>query len=368
VEGPPVGTIEVDNISKKFGHRVAVNKVSFEVHERELMCLLGPSGAGKSTILRIIAGLELPDEGVIRIDGKTVNDLPPKDRDLAMMFQSYALYPNKTVYNNLAFPLKSYKVPEAEIKKRVSDVAKTLGITPLLNRLPGQLSGGERQRVAMGRAIVRNPKAFLLDEPLTNLDAKLRVNMRAELKRLQRELGATTIYATPDQLEALTISDRIAIMSQGKILQDSSPNTIYDHPNNIFTATFVGSPAMNILDCSIEEENGRLVLNSGDFSLDVSQLAEFIRKGTSGSEAVLGVRPEHVVLTQDRAGPSSIPAEVYVTERTRPDQVVHLRVGRTMMQAITALTFQCNAGQKLWMTIDPAKIHVFDKHSQNAIV
>jgi len=363
-----VGTVQVENVRKKFGDRVAVDDVSFEVRDRELMCLLGPSGAGKSTILRIIAGLEPPDEGTIRIDGKAVNDLPAKDRDLAMMFQSYALYPNKTVYDNLAYPLKSYKVQQAEIRKRVSDVAETLGITPLLRRLPGQLSGGERQRVAMGRAIVRNPKAFLLDEPLTNLDAKLRVSMRAELKRLQRELGATTIFATPDQLEALTISDRIAIMNQGKILQDSSPNTIYDHPNNIFTATFVGSPSMNILDCSIEEKNGRLVLNSGHFSLDVSELAEFIRKGTSGSEAVLGVRPEHIALTQDKAAPSSIPAEVYVTERTRPEQIVHLRVGKTMMQAITPLTFQCDAGQKLWMTIDPAKIHVFDMHSQNAIV
>lgn len=363
-----MGAVQVENVRKKFGDRVAVDDVSFEVRDGELMCLLGPSGAGKSTILRIIAGLEPPDGGTVRIDGKAVNDLPPKDRDLAMMFQSYALYPNKTVYDNLAFPLKSYKVQQAEIRKRVSDVAETLGITPLLRRLPGQLSGGERQRVAMGRAIVRNPKAFLLDEPLTNLDAKLRVSMRAELKRLQRELGATTIFATPDQLEALTISDRIAIMNQGKILQDSSPNTIYDHPNNIFTATFVGSPSMNILDCSIEEKNGRLVLNSGHFSLDVSELAEFIRKGTSGSEAVLGVRPEHIALTQDKAAPSSIPAEVYVTERTRPEQIVHLRVGKTMMQAITPLTFQCDAGQKLWMTIDPAKIHVFDKHSQNAIV
>jgi len=363
-----LGIIQVEKVTKKFGDRVAVDNVSFEVRDRELMCLLGPSGAGKSTTLRIIAGLEPPDEGNIRIDGKAVNDLPPKDRDLAMMFQSYALYPNKTVYKNLAFPLKSYKVPEPEIKKRVSDVAKTLGITELLQRFPAQLSGGERQRVAMGRAIVRNPKAFLLDEPLTNLDAKLRVNMRAELKRLQRELGATTIFATPDQLEALTISDRIAIMNQGKFLQDDSPNIIYDHPNNIFTATFVGSPSMNILDCSIEDKNGRVVLNSGDFSLDVSELAEFILKGTSGSEAVLGVRPEHIALTEDRAAPSSIPAEVYVTERTRPEQIVHLRVGKTMMQAITPLAFQCDAGQRLWMTIDPAKIHVFDKHSQNAIV
>jgi multiple sugar transport system ATP-binding protein len=363
-----VGTIEVDNISKKFGHRVAVNKVSFEVRERELMCLLGPPGAGKSTILRIIAGLEPPDEGVIRIDGKTVNDLPPKDRDLAMMFQSYALYPNKTVYNNLAFPLKSYKVPEAEIKKRVSDVAKTLGITALLSRLPGQLSGGERQRVAMGRAIVRNPKAFLLDEPLTNLDAKLRVNMRAELKRLQRELGATTIFATPDQLEALTISDRIAIVNQGKILQDDSPNAIYDHPKDLLTGTFVGSPAMNILECSIEEKNGKMFLKTSEFRIDVSELADLIRKGSSGPEAVLGVRPEHVVLTRDPASPESIAAEVYVTESTRPEQIAHLKVGETMMEAVASFAFQCQAGQKVWITIPTTKIHIFDKQTQNAIV
>ena len=363
-----LGTIQVENVTKKFGDRVAVDNVSFEVRDRELMCLLGPSGAGKSTMLRIIAGLEPPDEGNIRIDGKAVNDLPPKDRDLAMMFQSYALYPNKTVYDNLAFPLKSYKVQQAEIKKRVSDVAETLGITPLLRRLPGQLSGGERQRVAMGRAIVRNPKAFLLDEPLTNLDAKLRVNMRAELKRLQRELGATTIFATPDQLEALTMSDRIAIMNQGRILQDSSPSMIYDHPKDIFTATFVGSPAMNILDCTIEEKERSVVLNTGEFSLDVSGLAELIRKGTSRQEALLGVRPEHVVLTREKVGTHSIGAEVYVTERTRPEQIVHLKVGKAMMQAIAPLAFRCEPGQKVWMTIDLEKIHVFDKHTQNAIV
>jgi multiple sugar transport system ATP-binding protein len=363
-----VGTVQVENISKKFGDRLAVDNVSFEVRDRELMCLLGPSGAGKSTILRIIAGLEPPDEGTVRIDGKAVNDLPPKDRDLAMMFQSYALYPNKTVYDNLAFPLKSYKVAEAEIKKTVSEVAKTLGITPLLGRLPGQLSGGERQRVAMGRAIVRKPKAFLLDEPLTNLDAKLRVNMRVELKRLQRELGATTIFATPDQLEALTMSDRIAIMSQGRILQDGSPDVIYEHPNDFFTATFVGSPTMNILDCDLEEKNGRITLNTGAFSLDVSKLAELIREGTLGSEAVLGVRPEHIMLTRERSAPDSIAAEVYVTERTRPEQIVHLKVGTIMMQAIAPLAFKSQLGEKAWMTIDVAKIHVFDKRTQKAIV
>jgi len=363
-----VGTVQVDSISKKFGHRLAVDNVSFDVRDGELMCLLGPSGAGKSTILRIIAGLEPPDAGTIRIDGKTVNDLAPKDRDLAMMFQSYALYPNKTVYDNLAFPLKSYKVPEAEIKKTVSEVANTLGITALLRRLPAQLSGGERQRVAMGRAIVRKPKAFLLDEPLTNLDAKLRVNMRAELKRLQRELGATTIFATPDQLEALTMSDRIAIMNQGMILQDDTPDGVYEHPKDVFTATFVGSPAMNILDCEIEQKNGKIFLNTEAFSLDVSKLGDLIAKGTSGSEAVLGVRPEHVTLTRDRAATDSIAAEVYVSERTRPEQIVHLKAGRTMMQAIAPLAFQCQLGQKVWMTIDLAKIHLFDKRTQKAIV
>jgi len=363
-----VGTVQVETISKKFGDRLAVDSVSFEVRDGELMCLLGPSGAGKSTILRIIAGLEPQDEGTVRIDGKAVNDLAPKDRDLALMFQSYALYPNKTVYDNLAFPLKSFKVPEAEIQKTVSDVAKTLGITALLRRLPGQLSGGERQRVAMGRAIVRKPKAFLLDEPLTNLDAKLRVNMRAELKRLQRELGATTIFATPDQFEALTMSDRIAIMNQGTILQDDTPDGVYEHPKDVFTATFVGSPSMNILDCEIEQKNGRVFLKTDAFSLDVSKLGDLIGKETWGSEAVLGVRPEHVTLTRDRAAPDSIDAEVYVSERTRPEQIVHLKVGRAMMQAIAPLALQCQPGQKVWMTIDLAKIHLFDKRTQETIV
>jgi multiple sugar transport system ATP-binding protein len=363
-----VGTVQVENISKKFGGGLAVDGVSFEVRDGELVCLLGPSGAGKSTILRIIAGLEPPDQGTVRIDGKAVNDLPPKDRDLAMMFQSYALYPNKTVYDNLAFPLKSYKVPAAEIKKIVSEVAETLGITALLQRLPAQLSGGERQRVAMGRAIVRKPKAFLLDEPLTNLDAKLRVIMRAELKRLQRELGATTIFATPDQLEAMTMSDRIVIMNRGTILQDDTPDGIYEHPKDVFTATFVGSPAMNILDCEVEHKNGKIFLNTDAFSLDVSKLGDLIGKETSGSEPMLGVRPEHITLTPDRAAPDSIAAEVYVSERTRPEQIVHLKVGKAEMHAIAPLTFQCQLGQKVWMTIDLAKIHLFDKRTQKAIV
>lgn len=360
--------VQVESVSKKFGDKLVLDNVSFEVRDGELMCLLGPSGAGKSTTLRIIAGLESPDSGTVSIDGKVVNDLPPKDRDLAMMFQSYALYPNKTVFDNLAFPLRNRKTPREEIKKRVSEVAKTLRITQLLERLPGQLSGGERQRVAMGRAIIRSPKAFLLDEPLTNLDAKLRVNMRAELKRLQRDLGATTIFATPDQLEALTMSDRVAIMNQGRVLQDDSPQTVYEHPKDIFTANFVGNPAMNMLDCHLVQKDGKTHLNTGDFAIDVSELAQKVQELTSSSELVLGVRPEHIVLSRESGGSDSIPAEVYVSERTRPEQIVHVKVGKTMMQAIAPIAFECDSGQKVWVSIDRAKIHVFDKQTQRPIV
>lgn len=358
-------SIKVQNVTKRFGDRLAVVDVSFEVRDRELVCLLGPSGAGKSTLLRIIAGLDSPDSGTVSIDGEMANHIPPKDRDLAMMFQSYALYPNRTVYENLAIPLRNRKVPVAEVRRKVTDVAQTLGLSNLLERFPNQLSGGERQRVAMGRAIIRKPKAFLLDEPLTNLDAKLRVSMRAELKRLQRELGATTIFATPDQLEALTISDRIVVMNQGKILQDGTPETIYEHPNGTFTASFVGTPAINLVECSLEEKDGKSYLNVEDFAVEVTELASQIPE--TSSDFILGIRPEHISLTQNRISPHSISAEIYVSERARPEQTVHFRIGKTMMQAIAPIEHQFAPSEKVWATFDQRRIHLFDKSTQKAI-
>ena len=245
--------VKVVNLVKKFDKTVAVDGISFDVKDGEFIVLLGPSGCGKTTTLRCIAGLETPDEGEIYIDDKLVNDLPPKDRDVAMVFQSYALYPHMTVYGNLAFPLKMRKLPKDEIDKKVKEVAKLLNIDHLLDRKPRQLSGGEMQRVALGRALVRTPRVFLMDEPLSNLDAKLRVYMRAELKKLQRDLKITTIYVTHDQAEAMAMADRIAVMNKGKILQYSEPHDVYEKPANLFVAGFIGSPPMNFIKASIVE-------------------------------------------------------------------------------------------------------------------
>src|SRR4051812_2697440 len=241
--------VELRSITKRYDHLTAVNNLSLEVKDREFVVFLGPSGCGKTTTLRSVAGLEHPEEGDILIDGRRVNHLSPADRDIAMVFQFYALYPHMSVYDNMAFPLRAVKMAKSELDQRVRDVAKVLHVEHLLQRRPGNLSGGEMQRVAIGRAMVRRPKVFLMDEPLTNLDAKLRSEMRAELKRLQNDIGATTVYVTHDQLEAMSMGDRIAVMSQGLLQQMGTPGDVYDHPKNLFVAGFIGSPAMNFLPC-----------------------------------------------------------------------------------------------------------------------
>ena len=263
--------VKVVNLVKRFDKTIAVDGVSFDVRDGEFIILLGPSGCGKTTTLRCIAGLETPDEGEIYIDDRLVNDLPPKDRDIAMVFQSYALYPHMTVYGNLAFPLKMRKLPKDEIDKKVREVAKLLRIEELLDRKPRQLSGGQQQRVALGRALVRTPKVFLMDEPLSNLDAKLRVYMRAELKKLQRDLKITTIYVTHDQAEAMAMADRIAVMNKGKILQYSEPNHVYEKPANLFVAGFIGSPPMNFIKASIVEKDSRIILDAGFFQYELER-------------------------------------------------------------------------------------------------
>jgi multiple sugar transport system ATP-binding protein len=359
--------VRVEGLTKRFGDVVAVDGVSFEVGEGEFMAMLGPSGCGKTTTLRCIAGLETPDEGNIYIGDELVNDLPPKDRDVSMMFQSYALYPNKTVYENLAFPLRARKLPESEIKRKVEKVAEILHITPLLNRLPGQLSGGERQRVAMGRAIIRESKAYLLDEPLTNLDAKLRVEMKAELKRLQRELRTTTIYATPDQFEALTVADRIAVMNRGRIIQYDRPDVLYDHPKDLFVAGFIGSPSMNFIDCTFVEKNGRGFLDAGEFVYDVSELKEVIKKYSTSSELILGVRPEHISVSKEKAGKDSIHAEVDVSEPMGHRMIINLKIGRHFLKA-NVQKIKVNMEERVWVLFDRSKLHIFDKKTEKAII
>jgi multiple sugar transport system ATP-binding protein len=287
-----VAAIVLDQVSKKFPDgTLAVADVNLEIPDGEFVILVGPSGCGKSTTLNMIAGLEEVSSGDILIDGERVNDRPPKDRDIAMVFQSYALYPNMTVRGNISFPLRLAKLDKGEIERKVREVAHILELEPLLDRKPANLSGGQRQRVAMGRAIVRSPKAFLMDEPLSNLDAKLRVQMRTQLSRLQKRLGTTTVYVTHDQTEAMTLGDRVVVMRAGRVQQVGPPQELYDHPTNLFVAGFIGSPAMNFLPARVV--NGKLHTALGDLPMDDRMRRAVESADRASDELILGIRPEH---------------------------------------------------------------------------
>src|SRR5512138_126618 len=264
-----MASVTYEDVVKKFGDMAAVDNISFNVDDKEFLVLVGPSGCGKTTALRLLAGLEEITEGTIKIGDRVVNDVAPKDRDIAMVFQSYALYPHLSVYDNMAFGLKLRKVPRDEIKRRVQEAAEVLGIVDLLQRKPRQLSGGQRQRVAVGRAIVREPKVFLFDEPLSNLDAKLRVAMRAEISKLHQRLQTTFIYVTHDQMEAMTMATRIAVINKGILQQLDTPQNLYDHPNNLFVAGFIGSPAMNFFPGKLRRDNGKVLIDTGDFVVPI---------------------------------------------------------------------------------------------------
>jgi len=360
--------VTLKNIVKRFGDVIAVNNVSLDIEDKEFTVLLGPSGCGKTTTLRCIAGLETPDEGEIYIGDTLVNDLPPKDRDVAMVFQSYALYPHMKVYDNLAFPLKMRKFPKAEIDERVKRTAELLRIPHLLDRRPKQLSGGEAQRTALGRAIVREPRVFLMDEPLSNLDAKLRLYMRAELKRLQNELGITTIYVTHDQAEAMTMADKIAIMNLGLLQQVSSPSEIYTSPSNVFVAGFIGSPPMNFIDCTCVEKNGDLFLDAGTFAYQISRDFVGVMKEKVGSEVILGFRPEDVSIEKKRAKKNLIEAEVYVSEPLGSEILVSLKIGDALVKVTTEPYSVLEIGEKVWLELSEKRIHIFDKKTQKTII
>ncbi len=362
--------VEIKNLVKRFGATIAVNNVSLEIKDKEFVVLLGPSGCGKTTTLRCVAGLETPDQGEIYIGDALVNDLPPKDRDVAMVFQSYALYPHMTVYDNIAFPLKMRKTPKEEIDRRVKQVAELLRISHLLDRKPRQLSGGEAQRTALGRAIVREPKVFLMDEPLSNLDAKLRLYMRAELKKLQRDLGVTTIYVTHDQAEAMTMADRVAIMNYGLLQQVAPPEDLYDHPANIFVAGFIGSPPMNFIECSFLEKDGKNYLDAGTFTLELwPEVADIIKKKATGPELILGLRPEDLSISREVKKPeTAIPAEIYVIEPLGTEVIVDAKVGENIIKLREAPTFRGRMGEKVWIVFNKDRMHVFDKKTEATII
>jgi len=368
--------IRLENITKRFDD-FAIERMNLEVKDKEFVVFLGPSGCGKTTTLRLIAGLEWADEGDIFIDNLRVNDLSPADRDIAFVFQLYALYPHMTVYDNIAFPLKAVKVSTSEIDAKVKEVADRLHIGHLLNRKPNKLSGGEMQRVALGRAMVREPKVFLMDEPLANLDFSLRVEMRAELKHLQSDLGATTVYVTHDQVEAMTMGDKIAVMNKGMLQQIGTPMEIYNNPANIFVANFIGEPAMNLHNCQISQMNGKAFLKimHTDISLEISdEWKKRIEDNTSDSNLILGIRPEDIFVYQEPES-DGMETKVHVIEPLGSENIIDLSVGKSpengeniLLRVRTSPTFTVNVGQKLWMNFDMAKIHIFNLKTEEAIL
>jgi multiple sugar transport system ATP-binding protein len=361
--------VRVENLVKRFDDVVAVNNLSLEVKDREFMVFLGPSGCGKTTTLRSIAGLEQPEEGNIYIDNVLVNDLSPADRDIAFVFQFYALYPHMTVYDNMAFPLKAVKTPKPEIDQRINEVATVLRLERLLSRTPEKLSGGEMQRVALGRAMVRRPKVFLMDEPLTNLDAKLRTEMRAELKRLQKDIGATTIYVTHDQLEAMSMGDKIAVMNGGVIQQIGTPGDVYDHPASLFVAGFVGSPTMNLLNCTYRHDSGNsfLTVGNNDFNLEISDdLGKRIQDNATSPDLILGIRAEDIFV-QDEASDDNIKAEVYIVEPLGSENIVDLKIGENALKVRTLPTLQPGIGEIINIWFNKDRMHIFDKGTEKAI-
>ncbi|HYH13456.1 MAG TPA: ABC transporter ATP-binding protein [Thermomicrobiales bacterium] len=352
------------NVVKEFGEVRAVDRVSLDIEDGEFVALVGPSGCGKTTTLNMLAGLEEVTDGTISIDGRVVNDLDPKDRDIAMVFQNYALYPNKTVYENLAFPLKMKKMPKADIDTRVRETAEVLSITPLLGRRPRELSGGQQQRVALGRALVRNPKVFLMDEPLSNLDAKLRVQMRTELKRFHQDLGATIIYVTHDQLEAMTMADKIAVMSGGVLQQFGKPDEIFNRPNNVFVASFIGSPSMNLMRGSVQDSNGRLEASgSGWRSSLPDRLAGEVSRG---QEVALGIRPSNILVSHDPIE-DGFSVQVLTVEPTGDLTFLTCRAGSTDIITIVSPDFRVAPSDVLHIAFDSNHVHLFDGESERAI-
>ena len=371
--------VRLVGVWKRFGEVAAVKNMNLEVKDKEFMILLGPSGCGKTTTLRMIAGLEEPSEGQIFIGDKLVADLekgvfiPPKDRDIAMVFQSYALYPHMTVYDNIAFPLKLRKTPKQEIEERVKEVAELLDLTELLKRKPRELSGGQRQRVALGRAIVRKPQVFLMDEPLSNLDAKLRVKMRAELKKLQRQLGVTTIYVTHDQVEAMTMGDRIAIINFGELQQVGSPDEVYNKPSNVFVGGFIGSPPMNFINTSITEDDTGVWADFGEFKLKfMEDQAEVLKENNLiGKEALFGIRPEDIydaMFAQVKIpGENMVKAKVEIVENLGNEKIVHLRAGNITFLGSFHSESKVKEGQEVDVVFDMKKVHIFNKKTEKAI-
>jgi multiple sugar transport system ATP-binding protein len=361
-----MATVTFDGVWKRFGEVVAVNDLNLKINDGEFMVLVGPSGCGKTTSLRMIAGLEEITQGTLSIGDKVVNHVAPKDRDIAMVFQSYALYPHMTVRDNMAFGLKLRKTPKDDIERRVNEAAAMLSCQNLLDRKPRELSGGQRQRVALGRAIVREPAVFLMDEPLSNLDAKLRVQTRAEIARLHQRLGTTIVYVTHDQVEAMTMGQRIAVMSEARLQQVGSPQELYDHPDNRFVAGFIGSPSMNFLDVDVHREDGVIRLVGDGIDIPLPERYKASMKDFSGNKLVVGVRPEH--LDVNTAGPAgTLSGSADVVEYLGNEELIHLAVGGHDIVALIGSEHRLRPGDDLSLKIPLEKVHLFDPESQLAL-
>jgi multiple sugar transport system ATP-binding protein len=357
-----MASVSLKKLDKSYGALRIVKGIDLEIADGEFVVFVGPSGCGKSTTLRMVAGLETITGGEICIGDRPVNKLPPRERDIAMVFQDYALYPHKTVRENMGFSLKVRGTSVADSNKRINEAAEILGISHLLDRRPGQLSGGQRQRVAMGRAIVRRPQVFLFDEPLSNLDAKLRGQVRTEIKRLHQQLGTTIIYVTHDQVEAMTLADRIVILRGGDIEQVGTPDEVYNRPNSVFVGGFVGSPAMNFSNAKLNGD--RLVFGDGN-ALPFAALRSGRAAAVEGQEMIVGIRPEH--FTAAEASEVQLAVKVQVVEPLGSDTLVHFQLGSEVLTARMPPEIRIRAGDDIRIGIDPSKIHLFDAATQRAV-
>lgn len=360
--------VQIKKLCKNFGKVRAVIDLDLHIKDREMICFLGPSGCGKTTSLRMVAGLERPTSGQILLGGKDVSRTPPKDRHIAMVFETYALYPRKTVFENIAFPLRIRKFSNAQIKEKVLEAARILDIEDLLHRNIRQISGGQRQRVAMGRAIVRNPALFLMDEPLSHLDAKLRTHMRGELKRLQKDLGTTMIYVTHDQLEAMSMADRIAVMNLGVLQQLGTPEQIFQHPVNEFVASFVGDPPINLISGQYIEDGGKPYFRNNIIQIELpGKIASRIREKCPHGALKLGIRPSHFVPLKEKPDRLAIPAEVFIFEPLGEVMIISYLLEKQIIKVLTSPDMRASIGETMWLTFDFDNVYFFDAENGMSI-
>ena len=360
--------LEILNLTKRFGSVTAVNDLTLEIADGEFFVLLGPNGAGKTTTLRCVAGLETPDGGEVRLDGQPMGGISPAERNVAFVFQNYALYPRKTVFQNIAFPLEARRLSRDEIERRVRQITTQLHIEHLLDRRPAQLSGGEQQRVALGRALVRQARIFLMDEPVTNLDFKLRVEMRTEFKRLHEEFRYTLFYVTNDQMEAMSMADRVGVLHQGHLQQVGSPREVYDHPVNRFVAGFIGFPRMNFLECVlVTEARAQLCSVDGLWTISVPDRFCQVIRGAGRERVLIGIRPEDLKLDLDER-PGSVAGQVFVTEPLGDRVIVDVQLGEKIVKVKAPPTTQLEVGQPVWLTPNLDRLHVFDPETERALI